>query len=90
MGGDTFTVSIQGPQAILWQGLVRSLSSENSEGPFSILPDHARFMTVIEGASLTLELPDSSEVVYTYPKAVLAYADNQARIYVQPTQSISD
>ncbi len=86
---DTFAVTIQGPQAVLWQGVVRMLASENSEGPFSIYAGHAQFMTILDAVPIVIEMEDGSEVRHEFSKAVLIYANNLARIFVQPTESIS-
>lgn len=79
---NTLTVTILSPLEIVWQGNAVSLSSENSEGPFDILPDHARFMSLIELVPITIYEQDGSEQTFTFKSAVLFFQDNQAKIYV--------
>lgn len=81
---DTFTLTVMGPQAVLWSGPVSVLEGENSEGSFSIFPDHARFMTVVMAKPLLATLPDGSVKEFTFPLAVLFFADSDAKVYTQP------
>jgi F0F1-type ATP synthase epsilon subunit len=72
------------PHEVVWQGEVALLESTNIEGVFSILPDHARFMTIIQNETITVVLPDSTTKSFTFSLAVLFFADNDAKIYTQP------
>jgi len=42
------TVTINTPEKIVWHGKADSVSSENSQGPFDILSQHANFITIVE------------------------------------------
>lgn len=79
---DTFTVTIMTPEQVVWEGTVAALTSKNSEGSFDILPDHARFMTLIEKAPIDLIRADGSKEQLTYDTAVLFFHDNAAKIYI--------
>ncbi len=81
---DTFAVQILSPQRIVWEGQVTALESENVEGAFSILPDHARFMTILGKVPIVAVLPDEHVETFSFPQAVLFFADNVAKIYTQP------
>ncbi len=81
---DTFTVQILSPQSVVWEGQVIALESENVEGEFSILPDHARFMTIIGKVPILAVLPNEKVETFSFPQAVLFFADNVAKIYTQP------
>lgn len=80
---DTIHTTIMSPVAQVWETEALSISAENSEGAFDILPDHARFMSLISAAPVTIELPDASSKTFTFENAVLFYEDNKATIYVQ-------
>jgi len=79
---DTISITIMSPDAIVWQGAILSLSSSNSEGGFDIMPDHARFMTLIEKTPITLYKTDGSLEVLSFDNAVLFFEDNVAKIYI--------
>ncbi len=64
---DSFTLTVMGPQAVLWSGAVAVLEGENGDGPFSIFPDHARFMTIINAKPLLATLPDGEVKEFTFP-----------------------
>jgi F0F1-type ATP synthase epsilon subunit len=82
---DTITVKIMSPVALVWETQALSVSAENSEGIFDILPDHARFMTLIRNMPLTVELPDSPAKTFTFENAILFFEENTAVIYIQET-----
>lgn len=75
------------PEAVEWQGAITELESRNSEGPFSIMPDHTRFITIISGEPVTFYIPDGSTKVFTYKEAVLVVDDNSVTIYVHAIDS---
>ena len=79
---DTFQVVVMSPDAVVWQGNALSLSSLNSEGPFDLLPDHARFMTLLQKVEVTLELPQDTQHVLHLEHAVLFFQDSKATIYI--------
>jgi F0F1-type ATP synthase epsilon subunit len=83
-------VIIQSPVAKVWEGEVVALSAENSEGVFDILPDHARFMSLLNATPLALEIPNIGIKSFTFEKALLYVDDNLATIYIQePMAKIS-
>ncbi len=75
-------MSIQAPAGVIWEGEIRSLRSHNQEGPFTILPDHANFMTPLHQAELIVTFADGVERSYTYEESVLFLEDNHIRLYV--------
>ncbi len=85
---DTISVVVMSPQAVVWEGAVVSLTSANSEGVFDLLPDHARFMTLLEKTPVTLVLGDGTEKVIAIEKAVLFFQDNTAKIYIHETMAL--
>ena len=86
---DTLRVIIQSPVAKVWEGDVKALSAENSEGIFDILPDHARFMSLVNATPLALELVNDETKSFTFTDALLYVDEDVATIYVQePLQAI--
>lgn len=70
------------PEAVEWQGDIVAVESQNSEGPFSIMPDHTRFITIISGMPITFFLSDEETKVFNYEEAVLVVDDNSVTVYV--------
>lgn len=84
---ETFSVRILSPHEVVWEGQVITLEATNVEGTFSIMPDHAQFMTVLSPQPLTLFLPSGEAIPFTFPNAVLVFADNAAKVFTQPVSS---
>lgn len=80
---ETIAVKIMSPVALVWEAQAISISAENSEGVFDILPDHARFMTLIRTTPLTVQVQDAAPEIFTFENAVLFFEDNVAVIYIQ-------
>jgi F0F1-type ATP synthase epsilon subunit len=85
---ETFTTIVMSPQKVVWEGEVRSLSSQNSEGFFDIFPDHARFMTLLREAPLTLMLASGEEKVVAIKEAVLFFEESKATVYVHDSVAL--
>ncbi len=79
----TLVLRIQSPVAQLFEGAVTSITAENSEGLFDILPDHARFMSLLQEGPLTVGMPEGEQKTVNFKKALLFFEDNKATIYVQ-------
>jgi len=82
----TMSAIVMTPDEVTWQGTISAVESVNSEGPFSIMPDHTRFITIISGQPVTFFLPDESTKVFTYQEAVLVVDDNSVTIYVHASE----
>lgn len=74
-------IRIQNPEVLVWEGEALSLSSENSMGPFDILPYHARFISVIEDRPIRIRLPGGEEKVFTFPRALISLSKDMVFIY---------
>lgn len=81
---ETFSVRILSPHEVVWEGRVTALEATNVEGVFSILPDHAQFMTILSPEPIVLFLPSGETLSYTFPNAVLVFAENAAKVFTQP------
>lgn len=79
---ETMLFTIQASAAPIWEGEVMAIESENREGPFTILPDHANFMTPISAVPVLVTLPDGTQTTYEYEQAVLFLQNNHAKLYV--------
>lgn len=72
------------PSECVWETKeATSLSAKNSAGIFDILPDHARFMSLIDSTPITVELSNGSNKAFTFQNALLSCVDNTVSLYVQ-------
>ena len=75
-------VSISSADELIWEGEAQSVSSENQEGKFDILPGHANFITMIAGKPITIRIDARDEEKYTYKNAVIYALEDRVKIYV--------
>lgn len=75
-------LTIRSPIEVVWEGDVDSVESENPEGVFTILPDHANFMTPLKDTDLIVYVSDGKEQTFALSDAVLYFKDNTIKVYV--------
>lgn len=78
---DVLHVEVSSGTNTLWKGDALSISTENSEGPFDILPQHANFITLIKEKTITVLDTEHNEKKYAFKQAVLYTIENKVRIY---------
>ncbi len=88
MKNDALKVKIISPTEILWEGAAEAVSSENTEGPFDILPEHANFITLIKNKPIIVHRADGRRE-FKYERAVIQVHENRISIYVQFMQKSS-
>lgn len=86
---NTFTVSIVAPEATLWSGTATELSASNSEGPFDILPDHTRFITLLKAEPILITTQAGERETFTFGSSILVFTGDEAKIFVhqQPDEN---
>jgi F0F1-type ATP synthase epsilon subunit len=77
---DALQVKIKSPEKILWEGEALSVSSKNIDGPFDILPMHANFISLVEGAPIRINTRSGLKE-FTYERAVIYCHVNNVFIY---------
>ena len=81
---ETLYVRIQSPDKIIWEGEAASISSENTEGVFDVLPHHANFISLLnENAPVIVRLPEkkSDPVEYSFGRTVIFVRNNFVSVY---------
>lgn len=73
-------VRIHSPNNVIWEGEVEWLSSNNSQGPFDILPLHSNFITIIENQPIRMKTAEGIKE-HIFPSAILYTYRNTIRIY---------
>ncbi|HFC10578.1 MAG TPA: hypothetical protein ENJ75_00030 [Candidatus Kaiserbacteria bacterium] len=77
---ETINVTISSPDEILWRGKAESISSENSVGPFDILPEHSNFITLVKDKPIVIRTPRGEET-FTYKNSVISVQNEEVAIY---------
>lgn len=82
----TLHVRIISPQQLLLDTEAQSVSSKNLQGPFDILPQHANFLTVIEGQPIEVRIKGQKPLRFDLPLAIIFATENKVNIYtyIQP------
>lgn len=86
MTDDTLFIRIISPTQLIFQGWADSVSSKNIYGKFDILPQHANFITLIEGNPIIIRTHDKKELTFKLPLAIIFNRENKVNIYtyIQP------
>lgn len=80
----TFQVKITTPDEVAWEGKAVSVSSQNSTGPFDLLPGHANFVTLInKDAPIVVRDEENKERSYTYTTAIISVRDGVVTVYTE-------
>lgn len=73
-------VRVSTPTAVLWEGEADSVSGENSQGKFDILPLHANFITLIQDTPVIIR-QKAQEKQFTFKNAVIHTDSDVVRVY---------
>jgi len=80
---EEFKIRISNPHEVVWEGTATALSSENSQGKFDVLSQHANFITIIKEKPITLRFADGTTKEYKFPRAVIYNRNNQVFVHTQ-------
>lgn len=81
------TVRIVSPKKDLFGGVALSVSSTNSAGKFDILPQHANFITVVEGNPISVKIGTGQILSFNFPLAIIHTQNNRVNIYTDFTHT---
>lgn len=79
----TLHVRILSPDKTIWEGEAISISSENQDGPFDVLPHHANFITVATNASVVIKTPNEETKKYSFERFAMYVHQNTVSIYAE-------
>ncbi len=65
-----------------FRGKVKSFSSQNSEGPFDILPEHENFVTMAHDKITMVDL-EGKKIEIVIEKAVLEASNNLVKVFIE-------
>lgn len=78
---EELSVAIINPDEKVWEGKAESVSTENSVGPFDVLPQHSNFVTIVRDKPITIRETTGKQQTIAYKTAVLVVKENQVMIY---------
>lgn len=81
MSVSRLNLKIQGPEAVIWEGQARSVSSENSQGNFDILPGHANMITLVEKCPLRVINAEGNPIKLALERMVIYVRNNFVSVY---------
>jgi F0F1-type ATP synthase epsilon subunit len=73
-------VSIKSVDKAIWEGEADWVSSENSHGPFDILPMHANFISIVENKIIKIKTAQKVET-FTFPHSIIYAHENKVFVY---------
>ena len=68
-------------EGLLWKGRATSLSSENSQGPFDLLGEHANFVTIVREKPIIIRQDKNIIKKLTPRTAVIYVKGNSVKVY---------
>ncbi|MEX0895402.1 MAG: hypothetical protein WDZ94_00510 [Patescibacteria group bacterium] len=74
-------ITINSPEAVLFEGEAVSVTSENTIGTFDILPNHTNFISIISN-SLTLVRQNKKTENFSFASGVIQCKNNVVTVYV--------
>ncbi len=79
-------VRISNAAEIVWEGAAHSVSSENAQGPFDILPMHENFITLVKDKPINIVTAEGKTMVQHFPVSVIYNVGDTVRIFTDITK----
>ncbi|KKS70686.1 hypothetical protein A3E45_04110 [Candidatus Daviesbacteria bacterium RIFCSPHIGHO2_12_FULL_43_11] len=76
-------VKILSPKEVIFEGPVFAVSSKNTSGDFDILPQHANFITLLQGVPITVKKPKNETATFNFPLAIIYASNNKVTIFTE-------
>lgn len=76
-------VKIISPKEIIFEGPAFAVSSKNVAGNFDILPEHANFVTLLQGEPIRIKKTGKEELTFNFPLAIIYARGNQVKIFTE-------
>lgn len=78
--GPRLQVRVSTPTEVLWEGEADSVSGENSQGKFDILPLHANFITLVQDTPIIIRM-EAREKQFSFKNAVIHTDESVVKVY---------
>lgn len=80
---DVLSVRVMSPKQVHWEGKAQAVAAVNSLGPFSLLPGHANFVSVIEGDVTIYSTDERGAKTVPGGHGVMFCRDNRLEVFIQ-------
>lgn len=81
-------VRIISPHEVMLDTQADSVSSQNIQGKFDILPLHVNFVSLIENKPIVIKkVGEKKPIIFAFPTAIIICLDNQVNIYTYINQT---
>jgi F0F1-type ATP synthase epsilon subunit len=84
------SVKVQTPRSIIFEGKAQAVASEDTRGPFSIIPQHANFLAIISKSPIMIIKSDGSKLSIPVNQAIVHNFQDNVSIYVDPISSSTE
>jgi F0F1-type ATP synthase epsilon subunit len=74
-------VKVRDRESVIYEGMAKSLSSQNEKGKFDILPLHANFISLL-GETLIIKKEDDIEQEIPLANGVVRAVENKVEVYL--------
>ncbi|HEX5796827.1 MAG TPA: hypothetical protein VFX86_00370 [Candidatus Saccharimonadales bacterium] len=75
-------VKIHSPFRTYFDGNAASVSAVNDTGPFDILPEHHRFMTILNAGEVVVRNEENSMQRYKIDRGIMHVRGNQVTVFL--------
>ncbi|KKS46221.1 MAG: ATP synthase epsilon chain [Parcubacteria group bacterium GW2011_GWA1_47_8] len=79
---EPLSVKITNTERIIWEGTAEAVSSENKDGPFDILPEHANFLTLVSNKPIMIHHAKGSQE-FLFKQAIVYVFSDKVSVYVE-------
>ena len=79
---DRIHIKIHSPFRTYFDGKAASVSATNDTGPFDVLPQHHRFMTILNTGEVIVRAEDGKQQRYKIDRGIMHVRDNQVTVFL--------
>lgn len=75
-------IKIHSPFRTYFDGKAVSVSATNDTGPFDVLPQHHRFMTILNAGEVIVRGEDGGQQRYKIDRGIMHVRDDQVTVFL--------
>ncbi|HEX5456482.1 MAG TPA: hypothetical protein VFW77_03900 [Candidatus Saccharimonadales bacterium] len=79
---DRIHIKIYSPFRTYFDGNAVSVSATNDTGPFDVLPQHHRFMTILNAGEVVVRGEGKEQQRYKIDRGIMHVRDNQVTVFL--------
>ncbi len=78
----TLHIKIHSPYRTYFDGLASSISATNDTGLFDVLPEHHKFMTILNEGEVVVRGDGDAKQVYKIDRGIMHVRNNQVVVFL--------